>query len=116
MSVTARRLPADFESLEPFVDHWAKESAQERLSARCDLDMEDIRAFYDAVTDRAEDALNYLEQFPLDDMPDDARRLLTLILAMAQAHIAVEIHGQPRAPDTPWPNTIRIQRGLTILG
>jgi hypothetical protein len=112
----AARLPAGFETLEPFVDHWARDTAQGRLEARCTLDMDAIRTFYDAVTERAEDALVYLEQHPLDDMPADARNLLGLVLAMAQAHIAVEIHGQARAPLTPWPNTIRITRGLPVMG
>lgn len=110
------RLPAGFEELECFVDHWGGDTAQKRMDARCSVDMSQIRTFYDAMVERAEDALVYLEQFPIDDMPPDALQLLALVLALAQAHIAVEIHGAARAPNTPWPNSIRFTSGLPLLG
>ena len=37
-----------------------------------------MQAFYDAFFPRAEEAIAYCEQFPLDDMPEDAERLLQL--------------------------------------
>lgn len=114
--MTPARLPSDFAMLEPFLDHWGRETSQARLEARCTAEMDEIRAFYDAITQRAHDALQYLGQYTLADMPPPARNLLALVLAMAQAHVAVEIHGQGRAPGTPWPNTIRISRGLPVLG
>jgi hypothetical protein len=111
-----RRLPAGFEELECFVDHWGGHTTQERMSARCSVEMPEIRQFYDAMTERAEDALVHLEQFPMDAMPPDALQLLALVLALAQAHIAVEVHGAARAPNTPWPNSIRLTSGLPLLG
>lgn len=109
-------LPRGFEDLEGFVDHWAGATTSARLAARCALDMPEIRRFYDAMVPRAEDALAYLEILPMSNLPDDAKRLLALVLALAQAHIAVEIHGAPRAPNTPWPNSIRVTAGLPLLG
>ena len=35
--------------------------------------MDEMQAFYDAFFPRAEEAIAYCDQFPLDDMPDDAR-------------------------------------------
>lgn len=110
------RLPAGFEELECFVDHWGGHTAQERLNARCPVEMPEIRKFYDAMVNRADDALLYLDQFPMDAMPPDALQLLALVLALAQAHIAVEVHGAARAPNTPWPNSIRFTSGLPLLG
>lgn len=109
-------LPPEFAELEPFVPHWACETTEARMAARCSLDMAQIWQFYDAMVPRVEDALAFLERFPLDSLPTEARRLLALVLALAQAHIAVEIHKAPRAPGTPWPNSIRIQSGLPLLG
>jgi len=115
-SIVSSSLPVGFDSLERFVPQWAKDTTQERLEVRCSLEMDEIREFYDAMTARAEEALAYLEQFPVDSMPDSGRRLLALVLALAQAHVAVEIHKAARAPNTPWPNSIRIKRGLPLLG
>ncbi|WP_404477081.1 hypothetical protein [Novosphingobium sp. BL-52-GroH] len=110
------RLPDGFGELEPFLDSWGRHTTQERLAARCERSMDEIGQFYDAMTARAEEALGYIDGFPLDDLPEQARNLLALVLGLAQAHIAVEIHRQPRAPGTPWPNSIEIVRGLALLG
>lgn len=115
MSVPSR-LPDGFGDLEPFLDSWGRHTTRERLAARCERSMDEIRAFYDAMTARAEAALVHIDGFPLGDMPEQERNLLALVLGLAQAHIAVEIHRQPRAPGTPWPNSIEIVRGLALLG
>lgn len=109
-------LPAGFQDLEPFVAYWAGETTDARLQARCAADMPEIRRFYDAMIDRAEAALTYLDPLPLDAMPDNAQRLMRLVLALSQVAVAVEIHGQPRAPNTPWPNTIRLVVGAKPFG
>lgn len=113
---TPRLLPEGFSELEPFVESWGRHTTRERLAARCERSMDEIRQFYDAMTARAEEALACVDRFPLDDLPEDVRNLMALVLGLAQAHVAVEIHGRPRAPGTPWPNSIRIARGLPILG
>ena len=35
--------------------------------------MADMQAFYDAITPRAEAAMAYLDQYPLDDLPPTRR-------------------------------------------
>lgn len=112
----AALLPAGFEDLLPFVAYWAGDTTEQRMNARAGASMETIRAFYDAMTARAEEALQYVERFPLQQLPDDAARLFKLVLALGQAHIAVEIHGRPRAPGTPFPNSLRIARGMRPYG
>jgi hypothetical protein len=109
-------LPDGFEDLAPFVEYWARATTQARIDARSTATMEQIRAFYDVMTGHAEAALQHVERFPLDQLPDDAARLFRLVLALGQAHVAVEIHGQPRAPGTPYPTGIRILRGPAPFG
>ena len=111
MSIHDTTLPNGFESLEPFVTYWVRDSNDERRAARSTAEMEDIQAFYDVVVARAPDAITYLEQFPLDAMPEDATRLFKLLLAMNHAAIAVEMHGAPRAFDSTWPAAVRIAKG-----
>lgn len=108
---TDRALPPNFEDLEPFVEYWLRDTNDERWQQRSRASMDDIRRFYDAMLARAEDAIAYLDQFPLDDMPEDATRLFKLLLGVAQAAIAVEMHGQPRARHSPYPHRIHVMNG-----
>jgi hypothetical protein len=109
-------LPAGFETLEPFVTRWALPTTGERIVARASASMDDIRAFYEAMLAKADAAMTHIDTFPLDAMPPETERLAALVLALAQAAIAVEIHDAPRAPGTPWPNSIRLVLGAFPLG
>ncbi len=93
-------LPAEFSDLEPFVADWCLDSEPERYAKRLSSTMEAIQAFYDAVFPRTEDAMQYLEKFPLDDLPDDAFRLLKLLYSLILMSFPVEIWKQPYIPDT----------------
>ena len=90
-----RLLPSEFSDLEPFAAGWALPSFDARMQHRAASSMSEIRRFYDAAQPRADAALAYLEQFPLNQIPEDAARLLRLMFALAQAAMAVEVHGQP---------------------
>ena len=70
--MTEARLPSEFSDLEPFAAKWSLATEEERYQERLRSSMEDMQAFYDAVTARAEEAMAYCDKFPLDDMPDDA--------------------------------------------
>jgi hypothetical protein len=59
-----------------------------------------MQAFYDAVAPRTEEAMVYLDQFPLDSVPDDATALLHLVYSVIQISFPVEVWRQPRVPDT----------------
>lgn len=93
------RLPEAFRELEPFAD-WALASEAERTRKRQDTPMSEIEAFYDAMVDRIEAVLDYLNALPLDAMPADAERLMRMTLSLAEVGPAVELYGQPRGDDT----------------
>jgi hypothetical protein len=93
-------LPAEFSDLEPWVQDWCLDSEPERYAKRLGSTMDEIQKFYDAVMPRTEDAIKYLEKFPLDDLPEDAFRLLKLLYSLIIMSFAVEIWHQPRIPDT----------------
>jgi len=93
-------LPAEFADLEPLVEDWCLDSEPERYAKRLSSTMEEIQAFYDAVFPRAEAAIQYLEQFPLDELPEDAFRLLKLLYSLILMSFPVEIWKQPYIPDT----------------
>ena len=98
--MAAALLPAEFSDLEPFVDDWCLDSEPERYAKRLNSKMEEIQAFYNAVMPRAEEAMCYLEKLPLDDLPEDAFRLLKLLYSLILMSFPVEIWRQPRIPDT----------------
>ena len=93
-------LPPEFSDLEPFVEEWCLDSEPERYAKRVSSSMDELQAFYDAVMPRAEAAIVYLEKFPLDDLPEDAWRLLKLLYSLILMSFAVEIWRQPKIPDT----------------
>ena len=93
-------LPAEFSDLEPFVQDWCLDSEPERYAKRLSSTMDEIQAFYDAIMPRTEQAMCYLEKFPLDDLPVDAMRLLKLLYSLILVSFPVEIWRQPYIPDT----------------
>jgi hypothetical protein len=98
--MTGPLLPSEFSDLEPFAAKWSLATEEERYQERLSSSMEDMQAFYDAVTARAEEAMAYCDKFPLDDMPADALNLLRLLYSMIMVSFPVEVWGQPRIPDT----------------
>ena len=95
-----RLLPAEFSDLERFAKDWCLASEPERYAKRLASTMDEIQAFYDAIFPRAEEAIAYLEKFPLHDLPADAHRLLQLLYSLILVSFAVEIWRQPYIPDT----------------
>jgi len=93
-------LPPEFSDLEPFVAEWCLDSEPERYAKRLSSTMDEIQAFYDAIYPRAEAAMQYLEKFPLDELPEDAHRLLKMLYSLILMSFAVEVWKQPRIPDT----------------
>jgi hypothetical protein len=93
-------LPREFSDLEPFAQKWCLGSEAERFSERMSSTMVEMQAFYDAITPRAEAAIDYLDKFPLDNMPPDGLNLLHLLYSMVMVSFPVEAWGQPRIPDT----------------
>lgn len=92
-------LPAGFQDLEVFVSAWALPSERERNRQRLSSSMPEIQALYDALLPRMDEIFNYLNQFPLNNIPEDAKRLFNLSLALAEVAPAVEFYKQPEVVD-----------------
>ncbi|MGV7121308.1 hypothetical protein [Sphingopyxis sp. 550A] len=110
------RLPAGFEELETFVDYWDVPTSNARWNRRAGADYEEILRFYTAMTARMEEATVHVEQYPLNDMPEDAACLFRLLLALMQASMAVELHKAARVPHSPFPHALEISTGLRPYG
>jgi len=92
-------LPSEFADLERFSD-WCLDSEPKRFAKRMASSMAEMQAFYDAITPRAEEAISYCDKFPLDDMPEDAQRLLQLLYSLVMVSFPVEAWRQPHIPDS----------------
>ena len=98
--MSGARLPAEFADLEPFAERWCLPNEPARYAARVSSTMDELQAFYDALVPRAEEAIVYCEQFPLDEMPEDAEHLLQLLYSLVMASFPVEAWRQPHVPDS----------------
>ncbi|MGV0645694.1 hypothetical protein [Mycolicibacterium sp. XJ879] len=98
--MTEPRLPSAFAEFEPFAQKWCLATEAERWDTRMNTSMAEIRQFYEAFTPRFEEAIDYCDKFPLDDLPDDVLNLLHLIYSMVMVSMAVEIFGTQKPADS----------------
>lgn len=95
----APMLPSAFAELEDYAKTWCLATETERWNARVNASMPELRDFYDAFFPRLEEAIDYCDKFPLDNVPDDALNLLHLIYSLIMVAMAVEIMHQPAPVD-----------------
>ena len=98
--MTEPSLPSTFAELEGFVQTWCLPTEAERWNRRLASSLAEMREFYDSFFPRLEEAIEYCDKFPLDDLPEDAMRLLYLIYSLVMVAMAVEIFGQPKPTDS----------------
>jgi len=114
--MTRTRLPAGFEELDPFVDDWDLPTSHERWIRRNAAAYSEIVRFYEAMFARAEEATQLVERYPLHTLPDDVARLYRLVLALAHAAIAVELHQAAHSPHSPISHGLRLEAGIQPYG
>jgi len=93
-------LPSQFSEFESYAVSWCLPTERERFAKRMASTMEEMQSFYDAFFPRAEEAIAYCEKFPLDDMPEDAQRLMQLLYSLVMVSFPVEAWRQPNIPDS----------------
>ena len=98
--MTNSTLPPPFRELEPYVADWARPTRQQRYDMRLSKTIDELAGFYDAIAPHAEDAITYLDQFDLTDLPEDATRLLWLMYSLIMVSYPVNVFKQPRIPDS----------------
>jgi hypothetical protein len=98
--MSTKSLPSAFAELEPYAEAWCLPTETERWNRRLSSSMPQLREFYDAFFPRLEEAIDYCDKFPLDDVPDDALHLLHLIYSMIMVSMAIEVFGQQKPTDS----------------
>jgi hypothetical protein len=92
-------LPAPFADLERFAPTWSLPTEAERWRQRHACTMRELTEFYDACFPRLEEAIEYCDRFPLDDLPADVTCLLQLVYSLVLVSMAIEVFGQPKTID-----------------
>ena len=92
-------LPAEFATLEPYSE-WVLATEPERYAKRLASGMKEMQAFYDAAFPLLGPASAYLDQFPVNDLPEPERNLLLLMFSLVMVSFPVEVWKQPRVPDS----------------
>ncbi len=91
------KLPAGFETLEPFADRFAIAGTANRAARRGDSSPEERQAFYDAAKDLVAPALDLLDRKKFADFDEAEQRLMNLTLAFAHIALAIEVQGPDEA-------------------
>lgn len=98
--MTKPLLPSAFAELEEWAQTWCLATEAERWDRRMASTMPEMREFYNAFFPRLDEAIEYCDKFPLDDLPEDALHLLHLIYSLVMVAMAVEIFAQPKPTDS----------------
>jgi len=96
-------LPPAFSDLEGLLD-WALPSETLRRQKREASTMEEIGQFYNAMVPRVPAILEHFREAEKecggpDNISDETKLLFTLMLALAEASLSIEIHRSPSVPD-----------------
>lgn len=100
-------LPEQFNDLESLLE-WSLPTELARNAKRRSSSMEQLRHFYETMLPRTEAVLEYLDKFPLEQMPQRERRLLYLALSLAEVANAIELFKNPSVIDGFDPNRVNL--------
>ncbi|HAC35329.1 MAG TPA: hypothetical protein DCF45_12510 [Gammaproteobacteria bacterium] len=92
-------LPVEFSDLEWLTDKWLLETENERHRARLASEPMELQRVYDTLLPRMEPICEYLDQYPLSDLPWAAHNLMTLAFVFMEVSCSVEMFGgSPEVP------------------
>ena len=92
--MSGSQLPEAFHDLERFID-WSLPSERERIAKRLATPMEEIIEFHGIISLRLEEIINYLNQYPYAQMPEDCQRLCDMALSLVEICNLVEMYKNP---------------------
>ncbi len=89
--MTDRLLPPRFADLQPWVAAWALPNERERYFKLHSVDIDELRAFYDAMMPRMDGVLDYLNGFDARSMPEDVTCLFQLAMTFAETAHPIDL-------------------------
>lgn len=79
----------ELSKLQPYIKQWGQETAAARLQRRVDADLEELHAFYDAVSPYLEEIIQHLNAYSVDEIPEADKPLAYLALALCETDDAI---------------------------
>jgi hypothetical protein len=92
-------LPSEFAALEPYLG-WDLATEPERYAKRLASTMAEMQEFYDVAFPLLNDVIAYSDEYPLDDLPEDAKTLMHIMQSLVMVSFPIEAWKQPRVPDS----------------
>jgi hypothetical protein len=89
-------LPENFADLETLARTWSLATETERNRARLASSMDEISSFAETLLARLDPIFAYLDQYPVESLPEEAKRLFYLTLSLAEVAPALETYKQQR--------------------
>jgi hypothetical protein len=108
MQTVNKTLPEEFQKFQIFCDKWCLKTERERYLARAHAPYSELVELYDAMIPELSRIITYLNQFPLNSMPESAKNLMNLTFSLMEATHAVELWKQSDVPDAFAPERIDI--------
>jgi len=87
-------LPEPFRDLDPHMA-WSLSTERERIARRVATPMDEIIEFHGALSNRLEEIVEYLNQYPYSEMPADAQCLCDMALSLVEVSMLVEMYKNP---------------------
>jgi hypothetical protein len=97
--MTTTVLPEQFSDLEKFSD-WIIPTEPERYEKRLSSTMAEMQAFYDAAFPRIQEAMEYIDQYDIKNLPPEVKNLELLYFALVNVSFPIEVWSQPSVPDS----------------
>ncbi len=83
----------DFSGMDTQLAAWGLPTTEDRLEKRLESSMDEIRSFYEAMLPRLSEVIEYLNQFPLESIPEQDQPMARAALAMCEIDNAVNKWG-----------------------
>lgn len=90
-----RPFPAAFADFAPATQAWALDKRSARMAKRVGSKFEDIQSFFDEVQPRLEQMIAYLNVYDPHNLPEEAKSVLWLSLALIECAKCVELWRTP---------------------
>ena len=109
MTTTTNTLPPQFADLEVFCPKWVLATEQERYITRIRAPYAELVEMYEKMTPRLPAIIEHLNNFPLENMPENETKLMYLTFSLMEAAHAVELWKQPDLPEAFEPERLVIK-------
>jgi len=90
------KLPPPFADLEQSFGRWVIDNEPERARMREAASADELRAFYEAVLPRVDEMMRYIEDYAIDQWPQEIRSLWDFVASFIGAAVTIETYGSQK--------------------